>query len=163
MIDQFYTESLNFGSIYGYVNYQKKEFLAIDVKRYILDPILSSPTHFLLPFKIHLTTIGQPRIGNHVYAKILQTQLISQTSPLKHEVTRITHQNDMIVHLPPSKRGFVHHVHELWVKNKDQSFFCDDIVEGSEDPVEDPECLAGARWYIPGAHLSIWNTTFTPF
>lgn len=137
-------------------------FLAIDVKRYILDPILSSQTHSLPPFTIRLTTIGQPRVGNHIYAKIFQTQLISQTSSLKHEVSRITHRNDVIVHLPPSSKGFIHHAHELWVKNQDQSFFCDDIVEGSEDPVEDPECLAGTKWFDLGAHLSIWNTTFNP-
>ncbi|CAG8482413.1 10006_t:CDS:2 [Cetraspora pellucida] len=138
-------------------------FLAIDVKRYILDPIFSSPTHWLLPFTIQLTTIGEPRVGNHIYAKILQTQLISQTSPLKHKVSRVTHKNDVIVHLPPSKDGFIHHAHELWVKDKDQYFFCDDIVEGPEDPVEDPECLAGTKWFDISAHLFIWNTTFTPF
>ncbi|CAG8746511.1 33996_t:CDS:2, partial [Racocetra persica] len=141
-------------------------FLAIDIKRYILDPIVRSSTqstHWLLPFTIHLTTIGEPRVGNHIYAKILQTQLISQSPSLKHKVTRITHKNDIIVHLPPLKEGFIHHVHELWVKNNNQSFFCNDIVEDSEDPIENPECLAGIKWFDLSVHLFIWNTTFTPF
>ncbi|CAG8527098.1 5277_t:CDS:2 [Racocetra fulgida] len=102
-------------------------------------------------------------IGNHIYAKILQTQLISQSPSLKHKVTRITHKNDVIVHLPPSKEGFIHHVHELWVKDNKQSFFCDDIVKDSEDPVENPECLAGIKWFDISVHLFIWNTTFTTF
>ncbi|CAG8486537.1 16230_t:CDS:2 [Acaulospora morrowiae] len=131
-------------------------FLAIDVKRYILDPIIDKKTTGT-PFTIRLTTIGEPRVGNDVYAKIIQNQLILKSD---HFVSRLTHRNDVIVHLPPSDRGFVHHPHEVWVKKHNETYICRDIVEG--EPIEDPSCLAGVPFVDFGPHVFIWNTSFTP-
>ncbi|CAG8544467.1 460_t:CDS:1, partial [Diversispora eburnea] len=134
-------------------------FLAIDIKRYILDPILDERINGI-PFNINLTTIGEPRVGNEVYAKIIMNELIFQTTPLKHHVSRITHRNDVITHLPPSKSGFVHHPHEIWVKNIDETYICRDIDYG--EPSDDLSCSAGALFFDISVHLFIWDINFTP-
>ncbi|CAG8482580.1 1814_t:CDS:2 [Ambispora gerdemannii] len=44
-------------------------FLGLDVKRYILNPILEGIS-FGTPFDIQITTIGEPRVGNDKFAKL---------------------------------------------------------------------------------------------
>lgn len=110
------------------------------------------------PFNIHLTTIGEPRVGNDVFAKIILDELILQTTPLEHVVSRITHRNDVVVHLPPSRSGFVHHPHELWVQNNNETYSCQDIAYGQ--PIDDPSCSAGALYFDIFVHLSVWGIKF---
>lgn len=73
---------------------------------------------------IDLINFGQPRIGNAAYVKCASEQL--------REYARVTHDRDMVVHLPPRVLEFQHSCVEYFENAHGQ------IVECSE--CEDPMC-----------------------
>ncbi|KAG9303622.1 hypothetical protein G9A89_018518 [Geosiphon pyriformis] len=137
-------------------------FLGLDVKRYILNPILKGRS-FGLPFNIKVTTIGEPRIGNDIFANLIYAEFSPENSgDLKHVVTRITNRNDLVPHLPPKNVGFLHHSHEIWIKNTTHTFHCDDSKLNGIDLVEDQNCLARKNLFDIGVHMYAWNIYFEP-
>ena len=69
--------------------------------------------------KISLYTFGSPRVGN---------ELFSNEYPI--ESMRVTHANDMVVHLPQMKLGYKHIFQEMYYDDTGEKF-CKD---------EDPTC-----------------------
>ncbi|CAG8511612.1 8960_t:CDS:2 [Ambispora leptoticha] len=134
-------------------------FLGLDVKRYILDPILEENT-IGVPFDIRITTIGEPRVGNDKFAKLVESEFSKGSQ--NHIISRITHRNDVIPHLPPHKVGFIHHRHEIWSKSKQENFYCND-EKVEDEPVEDKECLMGSKVFDIVPHLFIWDIYFDSF
>ncbi|KAH7298402.1 hypothetical protein KP509_25G041800 [Ceratopteris richardii] len=86
---------------------------------------------------IRTVTFGQPRIGNIVFAEFFNS-LVPQTY-------RMTHEHDMVPHLPPyyslfPHRSFHHFGREVWihkVENESQSYDVETVCDGSG---EDPTC-----------------------
>ena len=68
---------------------------------------------------IHLYTFGSPRVGNEEFSRHFPIQS-----------TRVTHANDIVVHLPQMVLGYMHINQELYYNENDRKF-CDD---------EDPKC-----------------------
>jgi len=58
--------------------------------------------------KSHVLNFGQPRIGDTKYAEFVNTILSEQ------ELYRITHNKDMVPHVPPIKMGFLHSCKEIF-------------------------------------------------
>ncbi len=68
---------------------------------------------------ITLYTFGSPRLGNEAF---------SDDFPI--ESTRVTHANDMVVHVPQMFLGYKHISHEVWydsLNNKQQE--CNDVID----------------------------------
>jgi predicted lipase len=101
---------------------------------------------------VTITTLGQPRIGNHAFAKFHQTHF-----PNMEDVLRIVHSNDIVPHVPPTTAGYIHSMREVWSvgQTPNSSKLC-----SIQDP-EDPTCSNSLPFYNRSfpAHLSIWNYT----
>jgi len=60
--------------------------------------------------RVKLVTFGQPRTGDHAYSAAID-RLIPY-------VYRITHQQDLVPHVPPRDfEGYYHHSYEVWYNN----------------------------------------------
>ncbi|KAG9307701.1 hypothetical protein G9A89_023266 [Geosiphon pyriformis] len=86
---------------------------ALDLKNQI--PSLVSNQNFFI------YTYGQPRIGNNVLAKYIDSQI---------SVNRITHTSDLLTHMPSRLFGYQHSSGEYWIKNDLKTFntstiYCD--------------------------------------
>lgn len=75
-------------------------------------------------WEVSLITFGSPRIGNKAFV---------EGGP-RHGL-RITHANDMVVHVPQMILGYEHVPHEVWY-NEDNS----DSMECDDEDGEDPSC-----------------------
>ncbi|KAJ3351112.1 hypothetical protein GGF32_004449 [Allomyces javanicus] len=56
--------------------------------------------------KVAVTTFGEPRVGNRVFANFVDAQ--------KMEVVRVVHEDDMVPHTPPPTAGYRHHAGEVY-------------------------------------------------
>ncbi|CAJ2658587.1 unnamed protein product [Trifolium pratense] len=87
--------------------------------------------------KVQVMTFGQPRIGNGVFAS-LYSELIPNT-------IRVTHDHDMVPHLPPyyyylPQKTYQHYPREVWLYNiglGSLAYRVEKICDGSG---EDPSC-----------------------
>ena len=96
---------------------------------------------------IHSMTFGSPRVGNYEFYKAFED--------VRNAIAyyRVTHENDMIPHLPTQSMGFHHLPTEVWETSKGFK-----ICDGAG---EDPKC-SDSNWTdlsIPD-HLSYMNLLF---
>ncbi|KAJ1954039.1 hypothetical protein EC988_002651 [Linderina pennispora] len=94
---------------------------------------------------IRLVTFGAPRVGNAVFAQYANAQL----SP-KHSALRVTHESDIIPHLPSSllPKHYMHSDQEFWIHD-DELIQCR-LHDGG--PGEDPECAASTFPLLRNLH-----------
>jgi len=81
---------------------------------------------------VQAMTYGEPRVGDSTFASFM-TQQVGQ-------ITRITHGDDIVVHLPPAALGFKHETTEVW--NNGASFKVCSSTNG-----EDPNCADSVPFY----------------
>jgi len=74
---------------------------------------------------VQAITFGEPRVGDSTFADFMNEQV--------GQITRITHADDIVVHLPLMDFGFFHETTEIW--NIDSSFTVCSSSNG-----EDPSC-----------------------
>lgn len=91
-------------------------------------PALGSPPHvgsgLVSPSRVALYTFGAPRLGNANFTRWAG-------AVLQHSY-RLTHQRDLVPHLPPNSLGFVHMPQEKWFSNATDPLavtHCNDTVE----------------------------------
>eukprot|EP01105_Mastigella_eilhardi_P005392 TRINITY_DN17121_c0_g1_i1.p1 TRINITY_DN17121_c0_g1~~TRINITY_DN17121_c0_g1_i1.p1 ORF type:complete len:514 (+),score=95.45 TRINITY_DN17121_c0_g1_i1:60-1601(+) len=89
-----------------------------------------------------LITYGAPRVGDASFARKLESTIAVRW--------RITHGTDVVVHLPESTAGFVHHGPEIWYPLSDYSGGLHVVCTGSENAT----CANGATLSLPADHLS---------
>ncbi|TPX62685.1 hypothetical protein PhCBS80983_g00348 [Powellomyces hirtus] len=70
--------------------------------------------------RIKVFTYGQPRVGNQIWADWVETL------PFAKDIYRITHDKDIVPHLPPTLLSFRHHQDEIWINSKGTLLSCDD-------------------------------------
>jgi len=94
--------------------------------------------------QVHLTTYGQPRVGNSHYSARLSSlpNLLSR---------RLVHSTDPVPHLPPEWFDYRHHDLEYWVPRSDKG----DVVRCSGGGRDDRSCM---RSVIPDFNLKqhVW-------
>lgn len=72
-------------------------------------------------------TYGSPRVGDSLYSSFM-------TLVLNH--VRVTHDRDIVPHVPPTEMGFFHGTRE-WFENEDRVLMACSDIDG-----EDPRCSA---------------------
>jgi len=81
---------------------------------------------------ISTLTFGEPRVGDGTFANFLNAHVA--------QVTRNTHADDIVVHLPPNAFGFQHETTEVW--NTGSNFKVCSSSNG-----EDPNCADSVPFY----------------
>ncbi|KAJ3178446.1 hypothetical protein HDU87_003520 [Geranomyces variabilis] len=93
--------------------------------------------------KISVYTYGQPRTGNQVWAEWVETL------PFASRISRTTHTNDIVPHVPPTLLSFMHHQTETWIDSNGALNTCSDSTSA-----EAKDC-ANSEWlYSIDAHLA---------
>ena len=78
------------------------------------------------PSQIRIYTVGQPRVGNAAYANLINS------IGFKH-VYRAVNYIDPVPHLPSRYLGFRHHLREIYLDQKGQALYCNDVLHHGED------------------------------
>ncbi|KEG08384.1 putative lipase [Trypanosoma grayi] len=91
--------------------------------------------------RIQLYTFGAPRVGNEEFADWVTAVFCNGG----HESYRVTHNRDVVSHVPSMLSGFKHVSHEVWYDNDGNASYrsCKDESGkncSSKDVSEDPEC-----------------------
>ncbi|KAL6908086.1 hypothetical protein ACP4OV_002256 [Aristida adscensionis] len=106
--------------------------------------------------EVELITFGQPRIGNPAFASYFSKQV--------PKTIRVTHQNDVVPHLPPyyyylGEWTYHHFPREIWLH---------EIIEGNvitrneticDDSGEDPTCSRSVYGISVADHLEYYGVT----
>jgi len=71
---------------------------------------------------VNTLTFGEPRVGDSTFAEFQNSVMGS--------ITRVTHNADIVVHLPPELFDFEHETTEIWENANDDYITC----SGGEDP-----------------------------
>ncbi|KAJ3167598.1 hypothetical protein HDU88_002044 [Geranomyces variabilis] len=93
--------------------------------------------------KISVYTYGQPRTGNKAWAQWVETL------PFASRITRTTHTNDIVPHVPPTLLSFMHHQTETWIDSKGALNTCSDSTSA-----EAKDCANSQLLFSIDAHLS---------
>ncbi|KND00179.1 uncharacterized protein SPPG_04520 [Spizellomyces punctatus DAOM BR117] len=72
--------------------------------------------------KIKVYSFGEPRVGNKAWASWVYTL------PFFSNMFRVTHNTDIVPHLPPKAFDFLHHRAEYWITSKGDLSTCDDSL-----------------------------------
>ena len=93
----------------------------------------------------HITTFGEPRIGNAGLVKYLDGSFASESSSndITESYRRVTHVDDPVPLLPLTEWGYRMHAGEIYITKHDLSPEVGDLRYCYGD--EDPECIAGAE------------------
>lgn len=76
-----------------------------------MDVCLSESYHLRLSARVRVINLGQPRVGNNIFAEYFDTHVGVHY--------RMVNQRDLVPHLPPMAFGFFHVGTEIWY-----TFFC---------------------------------------
>jgi hypothetical protein len=97
-------------------------------------------------WKPHVTTFGEPRIGNKAMANYIDDRfnLTQRYHPFEHTYRRVTHTSDPVPLLPFEEWGFRAHGGEIFISKHDLPPTVEDLQHCDGD--EDPECIAGPRF-----------------
>ncbi|KAI9324953.1 Alpha/Beta hydrolase protein [Zopfochytrium polystomum] len=95
--------------------------------------------------RIHLTTVGAPRVGDAGFAAAVERLGLGR-------MVRAVNYNDVAPHLPPRAFGFLHAGGgEVWIDATGDAVACDD---GGVDGEEDRNCANSTPpWVSTSAHL----------
>lgn len=114
----------------------------------------------------HVTTFGEPRIGNKALASYVNARFNISNSSNSEDTAkfhRVTHANDPVPLLPLSEWGYTMHSEELYISADSLPFVQEDIKHCDGD--EDPTCIADAdpskppSWGIP-TRFKFWELFF---
>ena len=78
--------------------------------------------------KTHIYNFGQPRVGDYKYAGFVNTIIDVE------DYWRVTHNKDIVPHVPPESLGYLHSCREVFEDEQGILKIC------SEVDCEDPEC-----------------------
>lgn len=120
-------------------------------------------------WKPHVTTFGEPRLGNAAMSSHIDRRfnLTKQDLPLSL-YRRVTHVSDPVPLLPLKEWGYHAHAGEIFISKYDLPPAVEDLERCQGD--EDPECIAGPRysetktdigtmWHIPNRY-KLWQLFF---
>ncbi|KAJ3160252.1 hypothetical protein HDU86_001090 [Geranomyces michiganensis] len=93
--------------------------------------------------KISVYTYGQPRTGNKAWSEWVHTL------PFASRITRTTHKNDIVPHVPPTLLSFMHHQTETWIDANGVTNTCSDSASS-----EAKDCANSQLLFSIDAHLS---------
>ncbi|EFX02689.1 extracellular triacylglycerol lipase [Grosmannia clavigera kw1407] len=121
---------------------------------------------------VHVTTFGQPRIGNKGLAAFVETVFgldnnnnnnnnMTMTTTTTNSFRRVTHRNDPVPLLPLAEWGFRSHAGEIFIDKHDLPPSPDDLLlcRGRDDPA----CIAGPSsdsLYGSLPRLRLWELFF---
>nr|XP_018681933.1 PREDICTED: lipase-like isoform X2 [Musa acuminata subsp. malaccensis] len=103
---------------------------------------------------VHLMTFGQPRIGNAAFA--------SYFSKFVPNAVRVTHENDIVPHLPPyysyfPKKSYHHFPREVWLHDIKVDGVEDKGEKICDDSGEDPSCCRSVHGTSIRDHLKYYS------
>lgn len=99
---------------------------------------------------IQVMTFGQPRIGNAAFASYFNQHVPN--------AIRVTHENDMVPHLPPCytyfpEKTYHHFAREVWVYNIGLGSLVYTVEKVCDDSGEDPSCSRSVSGNSISDHL----------
>lgn len=100
---------------------------------------------------IHLTTYEAPRLGDEAFATLVRRQFPGGTDLNKS--IRVTHANDVVVHVPPYFVGFRHAAQEYFIPQKHNGESPKSAYACSPTSGEDPRCSDDCLGYSIDDHL----------
>lgn len=110
----------------------------------------------------HVTTFGEPRLGNKHFNKYVDERFSITTDHDHNKLHRVTHVGDPVPLLPLSEWGFSMHSEEIFISESSLPFSVADIhyCEGDEDT----QCIAGSdedkpAWGVP-TRFKFWQLFF---
>ncbi|KAI4678125.1 uncharacterized protein J4E88_006645 [Alternaria novae-zelandiae] len=110
----------------------------------------------------HVTTFGEPRLGNKHLNKYVDERFGTTTDHDHNKLHRVTHVGDPVPLLPLSEWGFSMHSEEIFISESSLPFSVADIhyCEGDEDT----HCIAGSdedkpAWGVP-TRFKFWQLFF---
>jgi len=110
----------------------------------------------------HVTTFGEPRLGNKHFNKYVDERFSITTDHDHNKLHRVTHVGDPVPLLPLSEWGFSMHSEEIFISESSLPFSVADIhyCEGDEDT----HCIAGSdedkpAWGVP-TRFKFWQLFF---
>ncbi|KAG9297518.1 hypothetical protein G9A89_001458 [Geosiphon pyriformis] len=112
-----------------------------------------------LPLDISIGTLGQPRVGNIMFARMMNEIV---------RVIRITHYNDYFPHFPPIENESTimqHHEREIWIEidcncsqNTDEVIWdCGQLEDNQEKKLVRIQQFIRERFWTPGDNLAMEN------
>ncbi|KAK8175749.1 Alpha/Beta hydrolase protein [Phyllosticta citrichinensis] len=106
----------------------------------------------------HVTTFGEPRVGNHELAHYIDNRfnLTANMNVTESKFRRVTHMGDPVPLLPVEEWGYRMHGGEIFIGKPDLPPIVGDVHHCSGD--EDEECIAGddPRAWVP-ARFKLWQ------
>ncbi|KAJ4785921.1 alpha/beta-Hydrolases superfamily protein [Rhynchospora pubera] len=107
---------------------------------------------------VQLMTFGQPRVGNAVFATSFNKYM--------PKVIRMTHQNDIVPHLPPyssffPKTTFRHFSREVWLHEEEVGNDKQLVEQICDDSGEDPTCSRSVYGNSVSDHLDYYGLVLT--
>ncbi len=121
----------------------------------------------------HVTTFGEPRIGNQALNSYIDKRFdLSNRNVSKHAYRRVTHVSDPVPLLPLEEWGYAAHAGEVFISKYDLPPAVADLQHCDGD--EDPRCIAGPKdsvihtnpslqeqhaWHIPD-RFKLWQLFF---
>ncbi|KAI7757620.1 hypothetical protein M8C21_016511 [Ambrosia artemisiifolia] len=103
---------------------------------------------------VQVVTFGQPRIGNAAFA--------TYYSEVVPNTFRVTHEHDMVPHLPPyyqffPQKTYHHFPREVWVYNIGLGFLIYEVEKICDDSGEDPDCSRSVSGNSISDHLTYFG------
>jgi len=110
----------------------------------------------------HVTTFGEPRLGNKHFNKYVDERFGITTDHDHNKLHRVTHVGDPVPLLPLSEWGFSMHSEEIFISESSLPFSVADIHYCKGD--EDTHCIAGSdedkpAWGVP-TRFKFWQLFF---
>ncbi|KAI4708733.1 hypothetical protein J4E89_006792 [Alternaria sp. Ai002NY15] len=110
----------------------------------------------------HVTTFGEPRLGNKHFNKYVDERFGITTDHDHNKLHRVTHVGDPVPLLPLSEWGFSMHSEEIFISESSLPFSVADIHYCDGD--EDTHCIAGSdedkpAWGVP-TRFKFWQLFF---
>lgn len=104
--------------------------------------------------KVQVTTFGMPRIGNAAFA--------SYYSEVVPNTFRVTHEHDLVPHLPPyyqyfPQKTYHHFPREVWLYNIGIGFLIYPVEKICDDSGEDPDCSRSVSGNSISDHLTYFD------
>ncbi|KAI3694237.1 hypothetical protein L1987_77199 [Smallanthus sonchifolius] len=104
--------------------------------------------------ELHVTTFGQPRIGNAAFA--------SYYSKIVPNMFRVTHAHDLVPHLPPyyqhfPQKTYHHFPREVWLYDIGLGFLIYQVEKICDGSGEDSECSRSVSGNSISDHLSYFG------
>ncbi|ORZ30581.1 Alpha/Beta hydrolase protein, partial [Catenaria anguillulae PL171] len=98
---------------------------------------------FIPAHRLHMYSLGAPRVGNRDWAKFVSSQVL-----IPSQSHRITVDEDVFPHTPTRQMGFAHQIGELYVMGADKVYVCDEF--------EDKECSRSRKPFLSASAHRRW-------